>query len=132
MGRICNMSAVSCPYHACMGDNCQLEIVQSQGVDFGTPHCKTFESQCAELEKIGIVCFVQYSDEIGTWRPMVYRKRRENEQNDKMPHSLKFEPTFSGYPDLIAAQEYAVQFAFSIAKRYNYPECISYLDNKSK
>ena len=35
----CKISDYTCPYHACMSDDCQKLIVLQQGVSFGCGHC---------------------------------------------------------------------------------------------
>jgi len=43
----CRISAYTCPYHACMRDDCQKKVVVSQGVSFGVGRCsrdRTLES----------------------------------------------------------------------------------------
>jgi hypothetical protein len=52
----CTINSVSCVYHACIGDGCQREQVQSNGRGFGYSDCEKFDAEADAREIIAIHC----------------------------------------------------------------------------
>jgi hypothetical protein len=65
----CKTSDYTCPYHACMSDDCQRAEVEKEGCDWGSGHCemKSRYSGIKPGDK-GSVC---YSYAPGTWSPVI-------------------------------------------------------------